>query len=470
MKRNRFFSYAIALLCLACFITGCNHEVKTCVVTFNNHGEMVKQVVVNEGGTISENDIPKLSEEGMTFEGWFLGDEKYSFKEQIKNNVTLEAKWSDIYFSVTFDSQGGSAVEAVEVKYGETITLPDAPTREGFKFEGWKHSDGSDFESSVKVYEDITLTAKWNHNEHVFNESNICRVCNGVKCGDNAIFFYDEETKTITLDGSGSTYDYLDGEKFSERPWENYLEEATRVIVGEGVTKIGDAAFMSVDEKGDIKDTSTITEILLPSSLEEIGSLSLATTKISNIIIPDGTLKLGDDAFFGCGSLKEITIPDSIEAVGGELFDEAYSISKVTYKGTEKDWAKFVWDFDVVGYDVYFEKEDKYLLFDYYLDNTYGLVAQYLTKYGNDQEELVVPDYIGGINKSIFQPKDGIESKSKAKKIYIPNSVKTIQENTFSVAPKTLEEIHVDMTKDEFSKVFNGSIGSSIKVFYKGKI
>ena len=92
MKRNRFFSYAIALLCLTCFITGCNQEVRTYVVTFNNHGEMVKQVVVNEGGTISETDIPKLSEEGMNFEGWFLGDEKYSFKEQIKNNVTLEAR------------------------------------------------------------------------------------------------------------------------------------------------------------------------------------------------------------------------------------------------------------------------------------------------------------------------------------------------------------------------------------------
>lgn len=202
MKRNRFFSYAIALLCLVCFITGCNQEVRTCVVTFNNHGKMVKQVVVNEGGTISETDIPNLSEEGMNFEGWFLGDEKYSFKEQIKTNVTLEAKWSDIYFSVTFDSQGGSAVEAMEVKYGETIILPDAPAREGCKFAGWKYSDGSDFNSSAKVYDDITLMAKWNHNEHVFNEGGICRVCNGVKCGDNAIFFYDEETKTITLDGS----------------------------------------------------------------------------------------------------------------------------------------------------------------------------------------------------------------------------------------------------------------------------
>lgn len=457
MKRNRFFSYAIALLCLTCFITGCNHEVKTCVVTFNNHGEMVKQVVVNEGGTISENDIPKLSEEGMTFEGWFLGDEKYSFKEQIKNNVTLEAKWSDIYFSVTFDSQGGSAVEAVEVKYGETITLPDAPTREGFKFEGWKHSDGSDFESSVKVYEDITLTAKWNHNEHVFNESNICRVCNGVKCGDNAIFFYDEETKTITLDGSGSTYDYLDGENFSERPWENYLEEVTSVIIGEGITRLGDASFALLDDKGFV--TTSINKILFPTTIKEIGAYSFAGASFENIVIPEGTLELGAGAFAMCKKLTEITIPASIETFGYDVFDESDNLSKVIFLGNEEQWSKYDLNIEVADHDVYLKNEDRYLIFNFYYKGDV-LTADYLTKHGNELEELVVPEYIEGINGSIFK-------KSKAKKLYIPGSVITIEGDTFSNA-SNLKEVYVDMTEEEFRKVFTDTIDtSSIKVTYK---
>lgn len=461
MKKNRYISYAIVLLCLVCFFTSCNQEVKTCVVTFSDNGELVKRIVVNEGGTINETDIPKMSKEGMNFEGWFLGEEKFNFKEQIKNDVTLEAKWSDIYLIVTFDSQGGSAVEAMEVKYGETVILPDVPAREGFNFEGWKHSDGSDFDSSAKVYNNITLMAKWNHNEHVFNESDICRVCNGVKCGDNTVFFYDEETKTITLDGSGSTYDYLDGEKFSERPWENYLEEVTCVIIGEGITRLGDASFALLDGEGFV--TTSINKIVFPTTIKEIGSYSFIGASFESIVFPEGTLELGAGAFAMCKKLTEITIPASIETFGYDVFDESDKLSKVIFLGNEEQWSKYDLNIEVADHDVYLKNEDRYLIFNFYYNTGDVITADYLTKYGNEQEELVVPGYIKGINQSTFKD-------SKAKKLYIHSSVITIEGYTFINAPN-LEEVYIDMTEEKFSKVFAGSFGSSIKkVTYKEKI
>ena len=47
---------------------------------------------------------------------------------------------------VTFNSNGGSAVDAVEVEHGKTITKPD-PARTGYTFGGW--------------FKESTLTTEW---------------------------------------------------------------------------------------------------------------------------------------------------------------------------------------------------------------------------------------------------------------------------------------------------------------------
>jgi uncharacterized repeat protein (TIGR02543 family) len=67
-------------------------------------------------------------------------------------------------YRVSFDSMGGSVVESITgVAEGETITLPNPPTKEGFVFGGW-HRDTSckvPFTETSKVTKDITLYAKW---------------------------------------------------------------------------------------------------------------------------------------------------------------------------------------------------------------------------------------------------------------------------------------------------------------------
>lgn len=66
-------------------------------------------------------------------------------------------------FTVTFNSNGGTAVEAVEVQKGEKVTKPSNPTREGFDFEGWT-LNGELYDFNQEVKEDITLIAKWKEN------------------------------------------------------------------------------------------------------------------------------------------------------------------------------------------------------------------------------------------------------------------------------------------------------------------
>ena len=40
-------------------------------------------------------------------------------------------------FTVTFDSNGGSEVPSQKVEAGGTVTMPDAPTKDGYVFAGW---------------------------------------------------------------------------------------------------------------------------------------------------------------------------------------------------------------------------------------------------------------------------------------------------------------------------------------------
>ena len=67
-------------------------------------------------------------------------------------------------FHVSFDAQGGTAVEPQTRMYGELLDEPDPPTREGFEFDGWYLDPGGtlpwDAEKDT-VSESMTLYAKW---------------------------------------------------------------------------------------------------------------------------------------------------------------------------------------------------------------------------------------------------------------------------------------------------------------------
>lgn len=63
-------------------------------------------------------------------------------------------------YAITFDTDGGTAIEQIVVKDGETIEFPENPTKEGFKFNGWL-LDGQPFSPSAVITKDIKLVASW---------------------------------------------------------------------------------------------------------------------------------------------------------------------------------------------------------------------------------------------------------------------------------------------------------------------
>lgn len=147
-------------------------------VTFeSNGGSTVESQSVEEGKTIIKPTDP--TKEGYIFGGWYTDEEltiEYDFDTEVTSDITLYAKWEEALatiYTVTFESNGGSAVESQQIESGNQATQPDDPAREGYNFVAW-YSDQEltevyDFETVVTS--DITLYAKWNEiaeEEHSF--------------------------------------------------------------------------------------------------------------------------------------------------------------------------------------------------------------------------------------------------------------------------------------------------------------
>lgn len=80
-------------------------------------------------------------------------------------NMTITAKWTVNQYTITFDTDGGSDVAPITQDYGTAVAAPAAPTKAGYSFAGW-YKDGVAYTFTTMPAEDITLTAKWSTDSH----------------------------------------------------------------------------------------------------------------------------------------------------------------------------------------------------------------------------------------------------------------------------------------------------------------
>ena len=106
---------------------------------------------------------------GYTFTGWntkadgtgtaYQAGATIAYPAESKT-LTLYAQWKVSSHTVTFDSNGGSAVASQTVDDKAKAKEPTAPTRSGWTLEGW-YLDGAKYDFNTPVTQDITLKAGW---------------------------------------------------------------------------------------------------------------------------------------------------------------------------------------------------------------------------------------------------------------------------------------------------------------------
>ena len=189
----------------------------TYAVTLNTNGGTINNGNVTEytygvGATLPAAD--DMTYTGHTFKGWYdneglTGSPVTAIGGTEMGNKEYWAKWEINQYTITFDTNGGSAVAPITQDYGTTITAPADPTREGYTFIGWDKAI-----PATMPAENMTITAKWKDSEKPTGEIKISKnswksFLNNITFG---LFFKDTQTVTITAaDNSGEavTVEYL---------------------------------------------------------------------------------------------------------------------------------------------------------------------------------------------------------------------------------------------------------------------
>ena len=131
------------------------------------------------------------------------------------------------------------------------------------------------------------------------------------RCGDNAIYSYDKATRTLTISGTGAMWN---GTKYSLLD----LGNVDKIVIGNGITVIGEDAFAKFNGVGSAEISDTVTTIK-----------GNAFKDLKSITIPKTVRTVETDAFNGVG--KVVVAGDMNNFQYGALGDD---VDEVQLKGS----------------------------------------------------------------------------------------------------------------------------------------
>ena len=135
-------------------------------------------------------------------------------------------------------------------------------------------------------------------------------------CGANLTWHLTDDG-VLTITGTGKMDNYL----YSVAPW--YYRDVKQIIIGDGVTTIGQAAF---------RNRGSLTSVTIPNSVTEIGFRAFEDCRaLTSINIPNSVTEIGDYAFYNCSELTSVTIPNSVTRIGDLAFSGCRSLKNFTF-------------------------------------------------------------------------------------------------------------------------------------------
>lgn len=200
-----------------------------------------------------------------------------------------------------------------------------------------------------------------------------------------------------------------------------------KVIIGEGITGIGDDSFYCC---------FNLKEVQMPDSIERIGIESFRECRsLDNVHLPSGLIEIQLAAFLYCGNLSSIVIPPYLKEIGASAFGGCTALHDISFSGENN--LNYIGNYAFQGTSWAKQQGDFVILDDTLLD------------YTGTGEEIVIPDSVkeigvhslsdsDSVKKIIFHDQIckiweyGISDCKNLKEVHIPGSVSDIVYNAFS--------------------------------------
>jgi hypothetical protein len=123
---------------------------------------------------------------------------------------------------------------------------------------------------------------------------------------------------TLTVGGNGEMPYHAD----HLPPWHDESDKIGFVIIGNGVTGMGEAVF---------RNCRSLTSVSIPSGMTGIGvGTFYGCSSLLSVFIPPGVKRIGAGAFYGCSSLTAVSLPDSLTDMGEWAFYSCHSLMSVS--------------------------------------------------------------------------------------------------------------------------------------------
>ncbi len=198
----------------------------------------------------------------------------------------------DIYYTVTFNTAGGTEMGSIKVLAGTKLAMPVPPEKEGHIFTSWKNGTVVwDFDRNT-VDSDITLSASW--------------------LDVRSVFEYSVDGDEVTITGfKGGVADVV----------------TPSVIEGNPVTAIGDGAFEGLTHQ-------SLRSIVIDESILSIGERAFANCTDVIITVKAKPKTLGKNAFFGCEKLERIELGEGLEVIPFEAFSGCKGLKEIVLSST----------------------------------------------------------------------------------------------------------------------------------------